>query len=108
MAGILESTSAQLWLDTKLNITYDPDANAIYVRISEFQDVGKGETKIDDFGVIIDTDADGNPRGYELLAVREKGVPLVSLPTSVARALNDFISSGALASEVPVQRDYDT
>lgn len=76
-------------MDTKLNITYNPDANAIYARISEFQEAGTGETEVDDFGVIIDTEADGSPRGY-------------------ARALNDFISSGALASEVPVQRDYDT
>ena len=91
-----------------MNITYDPDANAIYVRISEFQEVGTGEVVVDDFGVIIDTDAHGNPRGYEFLAVHEKGVPLVSLPTPVARALNDFISSGALESEVPVERDYDS
>ena len=95
-------------MDTKLNITYNPDANAIYVRISEFQEVGTGETEVDDFGVIIDTEADGSPRGYEFLSVREKGVPLASLPIPVARALNDFISSGALTSEVPVQRDYDT
>jgi uncharacterized protein YuzE len=90
-----------------LNVTYDPEANAIYVRISKFQDVGTGETVIDESGVIIDTDAEGNPRGYEFLAVREKGIPLSVLPASVARAMNDFISSGALDSDVPVERHYD-
>jgi uncharacterized protein YuzE len=90
-----------------LKITYDPVANSIYVLISQFQDVGAGETIVDDAGVIIDTDANENPRGYEFLAVREKGVPLADLPSPVARALDDFISSGALGSEIPVERDYE-
>jgi uncharacterized protein YuzE len=90
-----------------LKITYDPAANSIYVLISRFQEVGAGETIVDDAGVIIDTDADGNPRGYEFLAVRDKGVPLTDLPSPVARALDDFTSSGALDSETPVERDYE-
>ena len=88
-----------------MKIAYDPAANSIYVLISQFQD-GAGETIVDDAGVIIDTDANGNPRGYEFLTVREKGVPLADLPSPVARALDDFISSGALDSENPVERDY--
>jgi uncharacterized protein YuzE len=90
-----------------LKITYDPAANAIYVLVSRFQDVGAGETTVDDSGVVIDTDADGNPRGYEFLAVREGHVPLAHMPTSIARALEDFISSGAMDSTVPVERDYE-
>jgi uncharacterized protein YuzE len=90
-----------------LKITYDPAANAVYALVSKFQEVGAGETVVDDVGVVIDTDAHGNPRGYEFLAVRERGIPVTHLPAPVARALSDFISSGALDSEVPVERDYD-
>jgi uncharacterized protein YuzE len=93
-------------LASKLKITYDPAANAIYVLVSRFQDLGTGEATVDDSGVVIDTDADGSPRGYEFLAVREGDVPLAHMPTSIARALGDFISSGALDSTVPVERDY--
>jgi uncharacterized protein YuzE len=90
-----------------LKITYDPAANAIYVLVSRFQDVGTGETIVDDSGVVVDTDADGNPRGYEFLAVREGGIPLAHMPASIARALREFISSGALDSAVPVELDYE-
>jgi uncharacterized protein YuzE len=89
-----------------VKITYDAAANAVYVLVSRFQDVGTGETIVDDSGVVIDTDADGNPRGYEFLAVRESGVPLAHMPMSIARALREFISSGALDSAVPVECDY--
>lgn len=90
-----------------MKITYDPAANSIYVLISKFQEVGAGETLVDDAGVIIDTDAKGNPRGYEFLAVREKGVPVADLPSQIARALDDFTHSGALDSKTPVERDYE-
>lgn len=89
-----------------MKITYDPAANAVYVLVSKFQEVGAGETVVDDAGVIIDSDAHGNPRGYEFLTVRERGIPIAHLPAPVARALSDFISSGALGSEVPVEREY--
>jgi uncharacterized protein YuzE len=88
-------------------MTNDPDANAIYVRLADVQDVGAGETLVDDDGVIIDTDADGKPRGYEFLSVRDRPVPLSNLPEPVARALSEFVSSGALAGEVPVERQYE-
>jgi len=91
-----------------LKITYDPAANAVYVLVSRVQDVGAGETDVDDNGVIIDTDANGNVRGYEFLAVRERGVPVARMPTSIARAVGDFISSGALESTVPVECDYES
>jgi uncharacterized protein YuzE len=91
-----------------LRVTYDPAANAIYVRLSRFQEVGAGETIVDEAGVIVDTDADGNPRGYEFLTVRQKGIPLEDLPMPVAMVLNDFLSSGALDSRLPVERDYET
>jgi uncharacterized protein YuzE len=90
-----------------LKITYDPAANAVYVLVSEVQDVGAGETIVDDNGVIIDTDTDGDPRGYEFLAVRERCIPLAHMPTAIARALGDFISSGALNSTIPVECDYE-
>jgi uncharacterized protein YuzE len=95
-------------LDFKLKITYDPAANAVYVLVSKVQDVGTGETIVEDSGVIIDTDTGGNPRGYEFLTVRERGVPLAHMPSSVARALGDFVSSGALNSTVPVECDYES
>jgi hypothetical protein len=81
-------------------------ANAVYVLVAKFQEVGAGETVVDDNGVVIDTDAHGSARGYEFLAVRERGIPLAHLPTEVATALSEFISSGALDSEAPVERDY--
>jgi uncharacterized protein YuzE len=89
-----------------LKITYDPAANAVYVLVSRVQDVGAGETTVDDSGVVIDTDTDGNPRGYEFLAVRERGVPVAHMPASIAKALGNFISSGILNSTVPVECDY--
>lgn len=90
-----------------MKITYDPSANSVYVLIAKFQDVGAGETIVNDDGIVIDTDASGEPRGYEFLAVRERGLPLLNLPSKVARALGDFLSSGALDSEVSVERDYE-
>jgi uncharacterized protein YuzE len=94
-------------VDAKLKISYDPAANAIYVQLADSRDVGAGETLVDDDGVIIDTDTNGKPRGYEFLTVRDRPVPLNSLPGPVARALSEFISSGVLGSEVPVERQYE-
>jgi uncharacterized protein YuzE len=90
-----------------MKITYDPAANAIYVRIRDGQEVGFGETMVDDNGVIVDTDAEGNPRGYEFLSVHEKAPPLESLPEQVSRALSNFISSGSLEADSLVERSYD-
>jgi len=90
-----------------LKITYDPAANAIYVLLHTPQEVGVGETEVDDDGVIIDTGADGSPRGYEFLTVRERGVPFGNLPEPISIALNDFVSSGALHSETPIERIYE-
>jgi len=92
-----------------MRITYDPDANAIYVRIGDGQEAGLGETIVDDSGVIVDTDTRGNPRGYEFLCVRERGLalPLDSLPEPVSRALSSFILSGGLDADSLVERSYD-
>jgi uncharacterized protein YuzE len=89
-----------------LRISYDPDANALYVRLAEGQDGGFGETDVTEDGVIVDTDATGNPRGYEFLSVRERGVPVTSLPEPVARAISAFISAGLLEAKTPVERQY--
>lgn len=95
-------------METKLIITFDPSANSIYVRMPESPDAGFGETLVDKDGIIVDTDAKGNPRGYEFLSVRERPLPLANLPEQVAHALSNFVSSGALGAEVPVERHYET
>jgi uncharacterized protein YuzE len=94
-------------LDSKLKISYDPAANSIYVTVADGQDVGFGETRVGEDGTIIDTDAQGKPRGYEFLMVREKPLSLTNLPGQVAVALSNFISSGALGSADSVERQYE-
>jgi uncharacterized protein YuzE len=81
-----------------MRITFDPRADAIYLTIAEFQKENNGQSDINDFGVIIDFDASGRPRGYEFLSVRYQGVILDTLPQEVVRAVTDFIASGALDS----------
>ena len=95
-------------MNSKLRISYDPAANSIYVTVADSQDVGFGETLIGEDGTIIDTDAQGKPRGCEFLMVREKPLSLTSLPGQVALAVSDFISSGALGSEDSVERQYES
>jgi uncharacterized protein YuzE len=89
-----------------LRISYDPQANALYVRLTDNQGAGYGETDVNEDGVIIDTDANGNARGYEFLSVRERGVPVANLPGPVARSISDFISAGLLEADEPVERQY--
>jgi hypothetical protein len=72
--------------------------------MADGQDVGFGETLVEEDGTIIDTDAQGNPRGYEFLRVREKILPLANLPDDVAHALSEFISSGSLGAKDSIER----
>jgi uncharacterized protein YuzE len=81
-----------------MRITFDPEADAIYLTIAEFEKDNNGQSDVNDFGVIIDCDASGNPRGYEFLSVKFQGVILDTLPQDVVRAVTDFIESGALDS----------
>jgi uncharacterized protein YuzE len=90
-----------------VKISYDPAADAIHVTVADSRDVGFGATDVDEDGVIVDTDARGNPRGYEFLRVREGSLPLANLPDQVTRALSEFISSGALAAREVVERRYE-
>jgi uncharacterized protein YuzE len=105
-AAVIEQAHQKLRLDSKLRISYDPEANALYVRLTDVQDSGFGETDVNEDGVIIDSDASGNARGYEFLSVRERGVPVSSLPGPVARALSEFVSAGLLEADEPVERQY--
>lgn len=70
-----------------MRITFDPQSDAMYLTISEFQKDNNGQSDVNDFGVIIDFDASGNPRGYEFLSVRFQGVILDTLPQEVVRAV---------------------
>lgn len=90
-----------------MRISYDPAADSIYVTMADGRDVGFGETMVDEDGLIIDTDTQGKPRGYEFLRVREKPLPLPNLPVQVAHALSEFISSGALAAKDSIEREYE-
>ena len=81
-----------------MRITFDPQADAIYLTITEFQKDNNGQSVINDFGVIIDVDSSVKPRGYEFLSVRYQGVILDTLPQEVVRAVTAFIESGAFDS----------
>jgi uncharacterized protein YuzE len=48
-----------------MKITYDPEADAVYVRLAE-PDNDSGQTTVTNEGVIVDTDAQGRARGFEL------------------------------------------
>jgi uncharacterized protein YuzE len=92
-------------MESQVRITFDPDANAIYVKTASL-DAPVGETTVDDNGVIIDTDSEGNARGFEFLAVRNHPILLDALPTDVAAALGEFLSSGALESTIWVESEF--
>lgn len=93
-------------MELELKITYDPAADAMYIRLREYSDNNAGETIVDEEGIIIDTDESGTPRGFEFLSVRTLGVPLATLPPQVAKAISEFIASGALECNVPVEHEY--
>jgi uncharacterized protein YuzE len=93
-------------MEPELKITYDPAADAMYIRLREYSDSNAGETVVDEEGVIVDTDETGNPRGFEVLSVRTLGVPLATLPPQVAKAISAFIASGALERDVLVEHEY--
>jgi hypothetical protein len=87
-------------------ISFDPEANAIYVKLPISEEEGFGETNVDDLGVIVDTTADGRPRGYEFLNAVGQSPLTSTLPESVASALTDFITSGALKSTTCIEKEY--
>lgn len=94
-------------MEARLKISYDPSADAMYVQVTPTQPSSRhGETLVDDGGVIIDTDADGSPRGYEFLSVNSRGVATATLPEHVAKVVADFIASGCLESRDYVEREY--
>lgn len=90
-----------------MKITFDPIADAVYVRLFDHKGANVGQTTVNDFGVIIDTDAAGNPRGFEFLNVSSRGLPLDGLPGSAAEALKKFVSSGALEASEAIEREYE-
>jgi uncharacterized protein YuzE len=90
----------------KLRISYDPDADAVYVTLRVVDAVDAGPSEVDGHGVIIDTDLSGRPRGYEFLAVRSAGIPISTLPREVSERINEFIAAGYLARTDPVEVEY--
>ena len=90
-----------------MRIAYDPAADAMHVQlVAGSPSGGRGETWVDDNGVIVDTDIDGNPQGYEFLSVRTRGVPIDTLPEQVANAVTEFITGGSLDSTRHIEREY--
>ena len=89
-----------------MKITYDPNADALYVSVQPVGENGAGQTEVDEAGVIIDTDASGRPRGYEFLSVRSSGIPTGALPADVADAIQRFIANGALEAGKYVETEY--
>ena len=53
-----------------MKITYDSDADAMYIYITEDRDIAK--TKEIDENTILDYDKDGNVIGVEILFVKER------------------------------------
>ncbi len=88
-----------------MKITYDPTANAVYIQVIEPRP-DDGQTTVNELGVVIDVDALGRQRGFEFLCVREYGLPLDGLPSSVRQAAEEFIASGALNAKEWVEREY--
>jgi len=86
-----------------MRITYDPEADAMYVRVAVPGIRDFGETVVDDLCHIIDTDSRGNPRGYKFLSVRRSGVLLDGLPEDVAQAIKRFIDSSSLDATSPIE-----
>jgi len=48
-----------------MKITYDPSADAMYIRLKEGE---RDDTVVHDSGLIFDVDAEGNVLGIEILA----------------------------------------
>ena len=88
-----------------MRITFDPEANAVYVQLPRAEPGDIGETLVRRDGVILDRDSHGGIRGYEFLCAREKGLPMKHLPKRVRRALKAFMLSGALDSLQFVEHD---
>lgn len=79
---------------TKPRITYDPDADALYVHVD-----GGGaavRTEVDEHGVIKELDDQQRLVGVELLQVRYRGVDLGHLPAAVVDAVRVLLESGAV------------
>jgi uncharacterized protein YuzE len=79
-------------------LTYDPEADAIYIRLRDAPTIGEGQvhTDVDEHGVITDYDAAGQPVGIELLMVRNKGIDLTALPAYVVPIVKQLLESGAI------------
>ena len=91
--------------EMRVQITYDPDADAMYVRLRE--PTSSGTTEVDENGTIMDLDERGQPLGYEFLSVRSSGIRPGALPPAIRTAVREFLSSGALDSAKFVERFVD-
>lgn len=85
-----------------MRITYDPDADAMYLRIQDTVG-GDGHTDVTDAGVAIDYDRAGNAVGFELLTVRDKGIDLSQFPAVAHGLLQKLIDSGAIDRGQPFE-----
>jgi uncharacterized protein YuzE len=86
-----------------MKIKYDPAADAVYVRLAEPK-TQSPQAEVTEQGVIVDVDRSGQPRGFEFLCVRSKGLPTDELPPPVAFAIEAFIASGALDADEVIER----
>lgn len=70
-------------------ISYDPDADAVYVRVAE--STGPATTEVLESGVAMDRSAgpDGRAYGFEFLMVKLRGLPTSGLPADVALAIEE-------------------
>jgi uncharacterized protein YuzE len=93
-------------MDEELKISYDPEADALYITVKTVPESELGPTEVDDAGVIVDTDISGEHRGYEFLNVRTRGVPLHTLPQLVSTNIDRFIGDGYLNAKNWIEVEY--
>jgi uncharacterized protein YuzE len=87
-----------------LRLTFDPEADALYIRVVDQGERAFGQTTVNENGVAIDVDDEGDPIGYEFLSVKFSGVKLDALPAPIVKAVTDFVASGGLESTQYVVR----
>jgi hypothetical protein len=81
-----------------MRICYDPEVDAVYARVAE--PTGPARTEVLESGVAVErsAEADGGAYGFEFVMVKSRGLPTIDLPSDVALAIEEFVTSGALES----------
>jgi uncharacterized protein YuzE len=90
-----------------VTITYDPDADALYIYLTDQPRDPDGYTEVDDNGLIRDYTASGELRGVELLSVRSRGVDPSIVPPEAASLVKRLLESGGIERGEKMRFDED-